>query len=304
MDFSEWGSPSEEWMTFARAHPELVAREWDRPPEQLQARFNTVRTNLSKTLLAQTGLWKLIATQDYVVPTRDGQSIKIRAYRPKHLATAVLPTYIHIHGGGFLFGSLETERYNCTSISMTLSICVVHICHRHTPHVKGLVPWHDAIDAYEWIMNHTAELLVDTSHVITGGISAGGALTAAIMHHELRRSKATSEPLRLKGQVLCVPSLCHRDLFPYHLFADKEKTSYQQCRAADILSKPRQDLFQNLLGLKPEDSQWNPCLADDEELKGLPKTAILVCGHDVLRDEALLYATRLKNLGYVAVQSS
>ncbi|KAI0126225.1 putative lipase/esterase [Xylariales sp. AK1849] len=297
MDFSQWGGPSEEWLTFAADHPELVTRELDKPPLQLQTRFNAARAQLSKTLLVKTGLWKHTTTKDHTVPTRDGETIQIRMYRPNHLATAILPTYIHIHGGGFLFGSLETERFNCTSIAHAVSISVIHICHRHTPQVKGLVPWYDAIDAFEWIMANTDKLLIDTAHVITGGISAGGALTAAIVHHDVKRAKEMGTAPRIKGQVLGVPSLCHRDVFPYHLFADKEKTSYHQCRSADILSKERADMFQYLLGLKPEDSLWNPCLADDEELKGMPKTAILVCGHDVLRDEALLYATKLKNIG-------
>jgi acetyl esterase/lipase len=299
MDFSEWGGPSEEWQTFAEAHPELVERPLDKSPLELQTTFNRARTQLAKTLLAQTGLWKLILMEDHTVVTRDGESIKIRVYRPKHLAAEVLPTYIHIHGGGFLFGSLETERYNCTSISLALSMSVIHICHRHTPQVKGLVPWHDAIDAFEWIMTHAQKLLIDTAHVVTGGISAGGALMAAVMHHDLRVAKMNGTKPRIKGQVLCVPSLCHRDKFPYELFADKEKTSYVQCRGADILSKERADMFQDLLGIKPEESVWNPCIAEDEELRGLPRTALLVCGHDVLRDEALLYATKLKSVGYV-----
>jgi acetyl esterase/lipase len=297
MDFSQWGGESEEWQAFSKAHPELVARPNDKSPLELQAGFNAMRTNLARNLLRQTGIGRFVGTQDHVVPTRDGSYITIRAYRPRALSNAKLATYIHIHGGGFLFGNLETESFNCASIAHAMAISVIHICHRHTPHVQGLVPWYDAIDAFEWIMAHSGKLCIDTAHVITGGVSAGGALTAAIVLHDLRRAKETNTAPRIKGQVLGIPSLCHRDMFPYHLFASKEKTSYYQCKDADILSKERADLFQELLGGNPEEELWNPGLVDEKELEGMPKTAILVCGNDVLRDEALLYATKLQKAG-------
>ncbi|KAH8649936.1 Alpha/Beta hydrolase protein [Xylariales sp. PMI_506] len=297
MDFSRFGVPSEEWTSFANEHPEMVNRAIDKPPKQLQTTFNTARAHLSKSLLGQTGLWKHIHTEDHKVPTRDGAEIKIRLYKPQHLEPYPLHTYIHIHGGGFLFGSLETERYNCTSIAITLSMAVIHICHRHTPQVSGLVPWYDAIDAFEWIMENAAKLNIDAGHVVTGGISAGAALTSAIVHHDLRRSRELGVKPRIQGQVLCAPSLCHRDLFPWDLFASREVASYAQCRDSHILSKEHQDMFQDLLQLKPEDALWNPCIAPDEELRGVPRTALLVCGSDVLRDEALLYAMKLERAG-------
>lgn len=297
MDFSKWGTPSEEWQAFAKSHPDLVARPNDKSPLELQSAFNTARTNLAWALLRQTGIGQLIVTYDHIVPTRDGSYITIRAYRPRVLAMARLPTYIHIHGGGFLFGTLETESFNCASIAHAMSISVIHICHRHTPHVKGLVPWYDSIDAFEWIMANTGKLLIDASHVITGGISAGAGLIAAIVQHDLRRAKQLNTAPRIKGQVLGIPSLCHRDMFPYHLFASKEKTSYHQCSGADILSQDRADMFTDLLAGNPADDLWNPGLVDETGLKGMPKTAILVCGNDVLRDEALLYAIKLKNAG-------
>ncbi|OXB63152.1 hypothetical protein ASZ78_000384 [Callipepla squamata] len=45
------------------------------------------------------------------------------------------------------------------------------------------------------------------------------------------------------------------------------------------------------------DPRAAPLLAADEQLQGLPHTYILTCQHDVLRDDGVMYATRLRAAG-------
>ncbi|KAI1456359.1 alpha/beta-hydrolase [Annulohypoxylon moriforme] len=300
MDFSQWGNPSKEWQSFATANSVMLGISEDHlPPLTVQANANKTRTTMSKHLFQSTGLSKLVATQDHVVPTRDGQSITVRSYRPVLLGSKSLPGYVYYHGGGFIFGALDSELFNCSWLAHSLSITVVHVCYRHTPQVKGLTPWHDALDGFEWVATHTDALGIDASRIIVGGISAGGSLTAHVVQTELRRARETGTLNRVKGQVLGIPTVVHWKVFPYHLFADKEKTSLVQCKDAAILNQKRIELFSGLLGdeTDPSNLAWSPALADEKDLKGMPPTAFLVSGWDPLRDEALWYATKLKNAG-------
>lgn len=40
-----------------------------------------------------------------------------------------------------------------------------------------------------------------------------------------------------------------------------------------------------------------PLLAEDNKLRGLPPTYVMTCQYDVLRDDGLMYVTRLQNAG-------
>ncbi|KAI0009706.1 alpha/beta-hydrolase [Xylariaceae sp. FL0662B] len=307
MDFSQWGTtPSEEWLSFAQANPNALQGADHLPPLKQQELANNLRANIATARLAASGLGPLVTTQDHAVPTRDGSSIVLRAYRPISTSSSspppsgpLPPALVYFHGGGYIFGSPETERFQCSWMAHSLGASVLHACYRHTPQVSGLTPWHDAQDAFDWVAAHADALAVDAARIVVAGLSAGANLSASLSQREARRARDTGEPCRVKGQVLGIPHLVHREAFPFHLFAHRERTSPVQCEEAAILHKKRMDMFMGLLGrdVDPFDRTWSPGLAGEEELRDVPPAAFLVCGWDPLRDEGLSYAQKLKNAG-------
>lgn len=213
------------------------------------------------------------------------------------------PIYVYFHGGGFLHGSIDTERSVCASIATKLNIMVVHICTRHVHEAKHPIPHYDVWDATKWLLKNASTYGGDVGNVVISGVSSGANLAAYVVH-QFSTSFATihkeKNAVRLKGQVLMVPWLVQPGTFPYDQFVEKRKTSLIQCADALGLSTERLDWLSSLLEAGDiADPTINPALADDNILVGLPKTAILVAGGDPLRDDGLLYATRLEKAGYV-----
>ncbi len=300
MDFSRYGNPSREWAAFEKSHPEaikLIPNTEAYSPAELQAVGNAATAAASKTKLEQSGLWKVVESEDYAATGRDGNAIPIRCYRPKTARGKTLPAYIYFHGGAFMFGTLEADEGLCVAWAHALSMAVVSINYRHTPQVSGLAAWHDSIDAFEWIMSSASTLGLDPAKVTVGGISAGAMFAATVAAHDVRRARDAGSRPRLAGQVLATPALVQE--FPYRLFADREKTSPVQCAGAAVLSRESYDgllaLVHTNTDVPLDHPTWNPGLTEAELLKNMPRTAILVSGGDVLRDEGLMYASRLRD---------
>jgi len=238
------------------------------------------------------GLREKISQRDFRVPTRDGQSIDVRLYRPVDIDPGtLLPLYIFFHGGGCFFGTLDSEDARCSKIALAGRIAVLNVCYRHTPDFKYPTQHHDAWDAFQWVTQHLADLGAHKGQLIVGGISSGGGLAASTM---LREYQSSAE-CRLRGQVLCIPSLVPPELFPFHLLASKEVSSYHQNMDSPILPQSQRDLFHGMLDAKDNDETPYAMYAMQAlSLSSMPKTAFLVAGMDALRDEALLYAEKLQ----------
>ncbi|KLU86696.1 hypothetical protein MAPG_05708 [Magnaporthiopsis poae ATCC 64411] len=310
MDFSHFGFPSREWESFVAQNPAAIIV----PPipssiEEMKRQGNAVRIERGRAHIAEEGLADKFTTADYTIPTRDGSAVTMRAYRPTGAPeNQPLPALVWFHGGGFLFGSLDGETYVCGLLCHRLQCAVLHICYRHTPEFTHPTAHNDVHDGFDFICTHAADLAVDRSRLIVGGISSGGQLAASVTYREVLagRGGATAgangvqrqQSPRIRGQVLSIPWLCHRDAYPYHLFRDRGRASTMQCLWAPVTPKPRADLFTDLLRVEDvHDRLSNLAQASEDELTGTVRTALVSAGMDVKRDEGLMYALKLKSLG-------
>lgn len=303
MDFSTYGLPSEEWLNFVSS--DNLSETF--PPQQtrdailhLRQAVNRNRERTALNQLQETGLADKVVWKDFHLPTANNLSITVRKYVAKYLAHNTLPAYIHLHGGGYLFGSLSSEQYFCSVLANASKSAVLHICYRHTPEEQFPAQHDDAWAGYSWIMANVDMLRLDFDRVIVGGISAGAALAAGVIYRDLAMMRKSKRRSRIASAVLSMPFMMHPECFPFEHFTSPQKTSPLQCQDAPVLSKKWIDFFISTLGpSNVADTLLNIPLAPDEALAGWPPTAFVVCGMDPVRDEALFFAQKLHELGSV-----
>lgn len=299
MDFSKYGTPSPEWQAFVESHPEAGKPgkvNHALTPEQIQKQTNASREVASAALFEARNLSAEVGFTDHLCPTRDGSSISVRRYHPKQASASRLSALVYFHGGGYLFGSLDSEILFCGTICSELGIAVLHVCYRHAPKFAHPTAHNDGQDGMEWIVNHADVLGIDLERVVIGGLSAGAAVAANVAL-SISSNSGSLGTIRARGLVLGIPWLVHQGAFPFDQFANREVASQEQCADAPVISKENIDFFMDLLQVDdPTDPLLNVPLRPESELRRFPKTAIVVSGRDPLRDGGLLLAERLKQL--------
>ncbi|SPO06388.1 related to arylacetamide deacetylase [Cephalotrichum gorgonifer] len=299
-DFSRYGGPSEEWLAIEATLPPMSNDPSVLDAPGLKKRLNDDREAISAAAFKD--MAPRLRVKDYIIPTRDGESIEARSYRPVNAAEdAVLPVYIHLHGGGYQFGTLSSEDATCGRIVLGANVLVLNINYRHTPEYKYPTQWNDAEDAFEWAHAHMADLHGDPLKVMVGGISAGAHLTASLTLRKHLGEFAASYP-PIIGQVLMIPCLVSLDCYGPQLakLTDPSVSSVKENENAPMLPVYRCRWFFNMLGIKDpagEGLKLSPGNASPEQVKGLSPTTFGIAGLDPLRDEGLLYAKMLTEAG-------
>ncbi|KAK5400862.1 hypothetical protein LTR06_011173 [Exophiala xenobiotica] len=310
-DFSEYGAPSAEWFQI-----EATLAPAASGPEGSLADLKRT-TNLGPGKISQAEMVELkekVVMQDFSIPTRDGQQLEARTYRSSSSTATesederpLFPIYMHFHGGGFLFGTLQSEDAICARIALAAGVVVLNVNYRHTPEHTYPTAWNDAEDALVWLCKGTSPGHViggDVQRLVVGGVSAGAYITAALVQTVLRvrHELALPEMLSIRGKVLMIPCLVSSACYASQLeqIKDPSLSSYTQAANAPILSMARKTLFNSLLQVEkpdPEDKRLNPGLVSAEVARRLPPTTLGVAGNDPLRDEGLLYGKLLSENG-------
>ena len=205
-------------------------------------------------------------------------AIAARVYLPN--ARHPLPVLLYLVGGGWVLGSLETTDPVCRRLANAASCAVVSIAYRLAPEHPFPAGLEDCYAATCWIAGHGAQDGLDAGRLAVGGASAGGNLAAAVAHLARERDGPS-----LALQLLVYPPLDHRAATP------------------SMRPRPVRPFF------GPEDVAWcwSHYLADPahgesplasplraSDLRGLPPALVITAELDPVRDEAELYAARLR----------
>lgn len=302
-DFSKYGGPSEEWLAIEKTLP-VPFFDFGQDPKAAQATVNNGREDASRKVMEQLG--PHVRMTDYSIPTRDGATIEARSYRAASKSEdEILPAFLYFHGGGFIFGTLNSEDAACANTAINTGAVVVNVNYRHTPEHTFPTAWNDSQDAFIWLHKNTDKLKIDPSKVVVGGISAGGQLTAAlVLEKHLGKNEALNRLPEIAAQVLIIPALAHHETYaegPLKLMKSREISSIVENENAPVLPMSAVRIFTELLKIPKldlKDTRINTLTAaSTEDIKGLPPTLFGIAGLDPLRDEALLYGKLLSEAG-------
>ena len=239
------------------------------------------RAMTRESCLALGGPSAPVAAQDLTIPGPAGP-IGARHYRPDDPDAAGLLVYYH--GGGFVFGDLDSFDAFCRRLCHEAGAHVLSIDYRLAPEHKAPAAVDDAYAAFRWATEHAAELGADPGRVAVGGDSAGGALAAVVS--QLARDGVGTMP--------CLQLL----LYPITDF-DAQTRSRTLFGDGFLLTRSDMDYFHRQYlegsGLAPTDPRISPVFADD--LSGLPPAVVVTAGFDPLRDEGNHYAAALAAAG-------
>ncbi len=226
-----------------------------------------------------------VAMEDRDIQGPDGP-VTVRLYTPEN-PVASAPGLLHIHGGGFVLGDLDSELGSCIALCRNLDATVVSVGYRlapETPYPGGL---EDCYAALEWMAGNAAELNVDPSRIGIIGMSAGGGLAAA-----------TTLLARDRGG----PSICFQYLGIPELDDRLDTPSMLQFDDTPMWNRPAAiQSWDYYLGENyrrgADDVPVYAAPARATDLAGLPPAYVSTMEFDPLRDEGVQYALKLMQAG-------
>ena len=211
-----------------------------------------------------------------------GHEIALRVYTPPESA-AIGPALVYLHGGGWLYGSLNSHDALCRELALLTGCRVVAVHYRRTPENPWPAPLADSLRAWLHVRSRAASLGIDAEHLLLAGDSSGGhlalAVSQALQHSHLPQPRA----LGLLYPV--VDPACQQPSYTefaqgYGLTAAAMRTFWRALHPAAEASG---------------DDRLNPLLAAPTP-QG-PPLIMLLAEFDVLRDEGCLLAARYRAQG-------
>jgi acetyl esterase len=233
-------------------------------------------------------LAEVAKVEDRTIPGPAGD-VPVRVYWPLDPAKGAggrVPIVVFFHGGGFVFGDLESHDATVRSLVHLTHFIFVSVDYRLAPEHPFPAAPEDCYAATAWAVENAESLGGDPHRVAVAGDSAGGNLAAVVAMMANDRHGPS-----LAFQLLIYPCTdvelgayaSHRDnASGYLLTSDAMRWFYGHYAA----------------GADPVHAYLSPMRR--ENLSGLPPALVITAEFDPLRDEGEAYARRLRDAGVPA----
>ena len=296
------GAARIEALVFARVMglPERVQRRLAGPPivkdgqtlaveAQLMLRLMAMTRKPAETLPIDEGRHEIVHSSRIaggslpIGSVRDLQvgDLGARLYTPS-IAVTPSPMLVFFHGGGWIYGDLDSHDAPCRLLAEKAGVRVLAIDYRLGPEDPFPAAYDDALAAYEWVLENAESLGANTARLAVGGDSAGGNLAAVLAIEAARRDWP------LAFQLLVYPATD----------AARETRSFEMFGKGFFLTQDFMRLANRGYladGVDPRDPRVSPLYADLPE--GLAPAYLCTAGFDPLRDEGEAYARKLADAG-------
>ncbi len=190
-----------------------------------------------------------------------------------------LPVLVYFHGGGWVWGSVDTHDCAARSLAAGGEVATVSVDYALSPEAKFPQALEECAAVLRHIAREGAAWGFDTSRILVGGDSAGGnlALATALLLRD------TGGPA-LAGIVTAYP-VCDSRF---------DTTSYQEFATGHVLTRDKMAFYWNSY-VPHEADRAHPLAAPlRADLTGLPPVLVVLAELDVLRSEGEALVGRLR----------
>ena len=115
-----------------------------------------------------------------IVEDHSAGDVPLRFYAPRRAAGQAMPLLLFLHGGGFMFGDLDTHDAVCRHLAIAADCAVLACGYRLAPEYRFPAGLNDCRAAYDWALVNARRLGCDGKRIALGGESAGANLAAAL----------------------------------------------------------------------------------------------------------------------------